>query len=158
VWESLAGELGIAGRVHFVGQQADVPAWLAALDVFVLPSDWEGMPMTVLEAMAAGRPVVATSVGGTPNVVLDGAQCPSEDNERALDGVTGLLVPPRDPATLARAIQALLGDPVRARAMGVAGHQRVEQHFSLTAVVAQTEALYDSLLQQLEARKPKTQI
>jgi glycosyltransferase involved in cell wall biosynthesis len=132
-WESLADALGVGERTHFVGYQANVPAWLAACDVFVLPSDWEGMPNAALEAMAAGRPAVATAVGGTPDVVLD--------------GVTGLLVPPRDPAALAQAIQSLLDDPVRARAMGVAGRQRVEQYFSLAAVVAQTVALYDSLLQ-----------
>jgi len=131
-WESLADALGVAGRIHFVGYQADVPAWLAACDVFVLSSEREGMPNAVLEAMAAGRPVVATAVGGTPDVVLD--------------GVTGLLVPPRDPAALARAIQSLLDDPARAREMGAAGRWRVEEHFSLEAVVARTVALYDSLL------------
>jgi len=131
-WAALAQDLGVAERIHWVGYQTDVPAWLAACDVFVQPSDWEGMPVAVLEAMAAGRPVVATAVGGTPNVVVE--------------GVTGLLVPPRDPAALARAVQTLLDNPAQARALGAAGRQRVEQHFSLAAVVAQTEALYDSLL------------
>ncbi len=133
-WESLAQALGVRQRIHFVGHQADVPAWLAACDVFVQPSDREGMPNAVLEAMAAGRPVVATAVGGTPDVVVDGE--------------TGLLAPRRDPAALAWAIQSLLDDPALAQAMGAAGRQRVEQHFSIAAVVSQTETLYEALLQE----------
>jgi len=137
-WESLANALGAGEHIRFVGEQTDVPAWLVACDVFVLSSDWEGMPNAVLEAMAAGRPVVATAVGGTPDVVLDGK--------------TGLLVPPRDPAALAQAIQSLLDDPARARIMGLAGRRRVEEHFSLAAVVSQTQALYDVLLMEHATR------
>jgi len=94
----LAEQLGLQERVHFVGHQRDVRPWLAAMDVFVLSSDWEGMPNAVLEAMACGLPVVATSVGGTPDVVVDGG--------------TGLLVPRRDPLSLAEALRALAADPV----------------------------------------------
>ena len=119
-------------RVHFVGQQGDVRPWLAALDVFVLSSDWEGMPNAVLEAMAAGLPVVATTVGGMPEVVVD--------------GVTGLLIPPRDPQALAQAINVLLVDPERRYEMGQTGRERVRQHFTVEHMVEETESLYEQLL------------
>jgi len=132
--ETLSNELGLAERVHFAGQQDDVRPWLAALDVFALTSDWEGMPNAVLEAMATGLPVVATAVGGTPEVVVDGE--------------TGLLVPPRDPNALAQAITCLLREPDLRRKMGRAGRERVERHFSIEETVRQTEALYTTLLQE----------
>ncbi len=128
----LAEQLGLEKRVHFVGQQRDVRPWLAAMDVFVLSSDWEGMPNAVLEAMACGLPVVATSVGGTPDIVVDGG--------------TGLLVPPRDPLSLAEALRALAADPDRRRGMGIAGRQRVVLCFSAERMVERTQALYGELL------------
>ena len=131
---SLAQDLNVADRATFAGRQDNVPEWLAALDIFVLTSDWEGMPNAVLEAMAAGLPVVATAVGGTPEVVVD--------------GVTGLLVPPRDPDALARAIVRLLRDPQLRQDMGRAGRERVERHFSVYKMVRATEALYDELLRE----------
>jgi glycosyltransferase involved in cell wall biosynthesis len=130
--KALAEELGLQERVHFVGPQRDVVPWLAAMDVFVLSSDWEGMPNAVLEAMACGLPVVATSVGGTPDVVVDGG--------------TGLLVPPRDSLALADALRALAADADRRRGMGIAGRQRVVLCFSAERMVARTEALYEELL------------
>lgn len=130
--EAMSEQPGLAGRVRFAGQQDDVRPWLAALDVFVLSSDWEGMSNALLEAMAIGLPVIATAVGGTPEVVMD--------------GITGLLVPPRDPAALAEAIATLLHDPDLRRKMGQAGQERVEQHFSIKETVRQTEALYEALL------------
>ena len=130
--EALSRRLGLADRVHFVGQQNNVPEWLAAMDIFVLTSDWEGMSNAILEAMAAGLPVVATAVGGTPEVVVD--------------GVTGLLVPPRDPDALAEAITRLLRDPDLRRKMGRAGRERVQQHFSVERMVQQTQSLYEQLL------------
>jgi glycosyltransferase involved in cell wall biosynthesis len=124
--------LGLDKVVTFAGMRSDVPKILKALDVFVLPSWWEGMPNAVLEAMAAGLPVVATAVGGTPEVVVD--------------GVTGLLVPPHDPDSLAQAIVRLLGDPDLRRRMGQAGQDRVGQQFSVEKMVEQTQTLYEQLV------------
>ena len=105
---------------------------MADLDVFVLPSLWEGFGLVLVEAMAAGRPVVASAVGPIPEIVVD--------------GVTGLLVPPGDPAALAEAIIRVLQDPELASAMGRAGRARVERELRVDTMVARTEALYDELL------------
>lgn len=128
----------LEGRVHLTGARSDVPDLLAASDLFVLPSLWEGMPNAVLEAMAAGLPVVATAVDGTPEIVAEGE--------------TGWLVPPADGASLREAIRQALGDPARREAMGRAGRQRVERHFSLTRYVDQFEQLYAQLLGGGDAR------
>lgn len=128
----LVEALGVAAHVHFAGSQTNVPVWLAGMDLFVLPSLWEGLSVALLEAMAASLPVVATAVGGTPEVILD--------------GVTGLLVPPRDPAALAASLLSLLRDPARAAQMGESGRQRVADHFTLDNMIQQTEALYEALL------------
>ena len=130
--ETLAEQLKLADRVWFVGHREDVRCWLAALDLFVLCSDREGMPNAVLEAMAAGLPVAATAVGGVPEVVVD--------------GVTGVLVPPGEPATLAEAVAGLLGDKELRRRMGEAGQRRIEECFSVERTVERTEALYEELL------------
>lgn len=130
--EALANDLGVAGRIHWAGHRRDVPALLPAFDLFVQPSLHEGMPNTILEAQACGLPVVATAVGGTPEVVVD--------------GVTGLLVPPHDPAALAYAITSLLRDPDLRREMGRAGRERVADHFTVERRVEQTEQLYEQLL------------
>jgi glycosyltransferase involved in cell wall biosynthesis len=94
----------------------------------VLPSQTEGISLTLLEAMARGLPIVTTAVGGNPEVV---------DAE-----VTGLLVPARDPPALADAILSMLVDPARGRKMGVAGRERVEQHFDIRKMTAAYEAMY----------------
>jgi glycosyltransferase involved in cell wall biosynthesis len=130
--EAKAMSLGLDEVVTFAGVRTDVPEILTALDVFVLASLWEGMPNAILEAMAAGLPVVATAVGGTPEVVVD--------------GVTGLLVPPRDPTALAQAITRLLDDPDLRQRMGRAGRERVLQHFSVEQMVKRTQTLYEQLL------------
>lgn len=132
--ESLADSLGLARRVHWVGHQRNASRLLSAFDLFVQPSLHEGLPNTVLEAMAAGLPVVATAVGGTPEVVVD--------------GVTGLLVPPGTPDVLARAITTLLRDADLRRTMGQASRERVVQDFSVERMVEQTERLYEQLLTQ----------
>jgi glycosyltransferase involved in cell wall biosynthesis len=101
-------------------------------EAFVCPSIYEPFGITNLEAMACGRPVVATRVGGIPEVVLDGE--------------TGLLVPPSNPGALAEAIEGLLADPERAGAMGVAGRRRVEEHFGWHSVALRTLQLYREVL------------
>jgi glycosyltransferase involved in cell wall biosynthesis len=127
-----ADRLGLDGRLRFLGPVEDPVPLLSRMDIFVLPSHMEGMSNALLEAMAAGRPVVATDVGGNAEVVRD--------------GVTGLLVPPRDAGRLAEALLALLDDPARAGAMGAAGRVRVEAHFSAGVMVRHLEDLYRKLL------------
>ncbi|MGI5125221.1 glycosyltransferase [Pseudonocardia sp. CA-107938] len=120
--EKLAAELGIAAAVVFAGSRADVPRLLGAVDVLALGSyTVECFPMAVLEAMASGVPVVATAIGGVPELVDD--------------GVTGRVVPKQDPAAMAEALLDVLRDPARAEAMGRAGRRRVETEFSLDASV-----------------------
>jgi glycosyltransferase involved in cell wall biosynthesis len=111
-----AGELGLADSVDFLGEREDVPELLQGADVFVLPTRSEGLPVSVLEAMAAGLPVVASAVGGVPELVA------SE---------TGLLVPPGDPRALAVTIGQLLEDSGLRSRLGAAGRARVEEHFDL---------------------------
>ena len=130
--ETLADDLGVADRIHWAGHRRDVPALLPAFDLYIQPSLHEGMPNTILEAMAAGLPVVATAVGGTPEVVVD--------------GVTGLLVPPRDSNALVEAMAMLLSDQNLRYRMGRAGQERVKGQFSLERMVRQTQALYERLL------------
>jgi glycosyltransferase involved in cell wall biosynthesis len=119
-------------HIHFTGQRHDVIHLLALSNLLVLPSLWEGLPNVVLEAMAAGLPVVATAVGGTPELVIDGE--------------SGLLVPPRDPAALAEAIVTLLTDPDLAQRLGENGRLRVSNQFTIQQIVQQTEGLYQRLL------------
>jgi glycosyltransferase involved in cell wall biosynthesis len=131
--EAAAGALGLGGRVAFTGFRLDVPELLAEVAVSVLPCTGnEGLSNSVLESMAAGVPVVATTVGGNPEVVED--------------GLSGLLVPPRDAGALARAIGAVLADPALAARLGQAGRERVRSHFSEAEMVRRTERLYLSLL------------
>lgn len=127
-----ARSLGLADRVRFVGGVADAARWLPALDVYVLPSHVEGMSNGLIEAMAAGRPIVATDAGG--------------NTENVVDGESGFIVPPRSPDRLADAILTLLKDPERARAMGEAARTRACQHFTAETMVARMEALYRARL------------
>ena len=108
---------GLGDRVELLGERADVPAQLAASDVFVLSSLSEGMPISVLEAMAAGLPVVASAVGGVPELVVEGE--------------TGLLVPPGDPDALGAALQRVLADGELRRSLGAAARRRAEERFDL---------------------------
>jgi glycosyltransferase involved in cell wall biosynthesis len=131
--ESLVAEAeraGVADRVSFAGFRP-AESVLGALDVFVLPSWIEGMPITVLEAMAHRKPVVATPVGGTPELVVDGE--------------TGLLVPPRDPEALAEALRSLVADPERARRLGEAGYARVAERFTVERMTTRVLEVYDEV-------------
>jgi glycosyltransferase involved in cell wall biosynthesis len=125
--ESLARELGVADRVRFLGFRSDVAEWLALGDVFVLPSNWEGLPIALLEAMAAGLPAVATRVAGSVEVIRDG---------------NGLLVPPQDPPALAAALRSLLTDRAAAARMAARGQADVRAHFGIAAVCARYVELY----------------
>lgn len=131
--QALAWARGLSRVVHFAGARRDVPELLAAADIFVLASEFEGLPLSVLEAMAAGLPVVGTDVCGTSEVIVDGE--------------TGRLVPPRNPAALSAALVEALTDRDRAAAWGEAGQQRVTHTFSVDRMVNGTAAVYDELLQ-----------
>lgn len=127
---SLADALGLTDSVRFTGHLADMPALYAALDILAAPSRWEGFGLMLVEAMAAGKPIVASRVGAIPEVCGDGP---------------ALLVPPRDPAALADALLALLRDPARAQAMGQAGVARAGE-FSWARSGAILDGVYRRLL------------
>ncbi len=131
-----AEALGIGGRIRWLGEVADVPTLLQAADLGLLCSHEEGFPNAVLEGMAAGLPMIVTDVGGCPEAVQD--------------GVTGRVVPPRDPAALGDAIAELAAAPESRAAMGAAGQNRVAAEFSMEACVAGYERLYHAVL----AEKP----
>lgn len=126
--EREAGEMGLSGRLFFAGERQDINMILPCLDVFVLASVTEGLPITLLEALAACRPVVATGVGGVPEVVSD--------------GLNGLLVGPGDIQEMASAILRLLEDPVASRNMGEKGRRRVIRDFTVYKMVSSTERVY----------------
>ena len=134
---ALAEQAGIAGRAIFAGLRTDTPDILAASNISVMPSLNEALSNVLLESMAAGTPVVATRVGGTPEAIED--------------GVNGTLVPPADPAALADAIALLLADPELAARWGQAGRERAQQRFSMERMVGATEDLYHSLLERRRA-------
>jgi len=123
------------GRTRTLGTRAreDMPAVYAEADVFCLPSWWEAMPLSVLEAMASGLPVVATAVGDVPRLVQDGS--------------TGFVVSPRHPVGLARALEVLLSQPQRARSMGAAGRARAREQFSSSVTAREISQLYLELEQ-----------
>jgi len=120
--------LQLADRVYLAGFRDEVPAWLAAIDVLVMPSRWEGLPMALLEAMALGKPVVAHAVGGVPDVVRDGQE--------------GLLVPPHHPQQMMQALARLLGDAALRAQMGANALSRVRSHYSAEALARAYEKLY----------------
>jgi glycosyltransferase involved in cell wall biosynthesis len=126
--EKLAGALGLQESVRFVGYQTNVSDWLRLADVSVLPSFYEGLPIVAIESLAAGKPVVATAVDGTPEVVLQ--------------GLTGLTVPPGDVPRLAEAITQILRSPELRRNLGSRGRQWVEEHFTQESQVRETQHLY----------------
>ena len=137
--EERAARLGLQQRVLFTGFRLDVPRLLSAVTMSVLPSLSEGLSNTILESMAAGAPVVATRVGGSA--------------EALEDGVDGLLVPPRDPAALSRAITWVLEHPEAARELGRRARARVAEEFSLQRMIRETECLYARLLERPARRR-----
>lgn len=129
--EGLAAELGLGDTLLMLGAREDVPDILQALDLAVSSSDFEGSPLSIMEYMEAGLPVVATAVGGLPQMIHD--------------GVHGVLVPRRDPGALADAIAGLLADPRRRRELGDAGRARRRAEYDLGVMVTRIEQLYEEL-------------
>lgn len=129
--KALARELGIESEVRFLGYRTDVTDLLAASDIFALPSRTEGLPISALEAMAQGLPVIATPVGGVPELVEDGR--------------TGILIPVDDPKSLSEAIERLVGESLLRSSMGDAGRRRVAGQFSFDGMLDQYDALYHEL-------------
>lgn len=131
----LARELGIAERVTFVPNLLDFTASLAAMDIYCLPSLRQGLGTIMLEAMALGKPVIATGVGGVYSIIEDGR--------------TGLVIPPSNSERLAARILELLADPARARAIGEAGRRTVQEQFGVGRMVKETAALYRRVLKEV---------
>jgi glycosyltransferase involved in cell wall biosynthesis len=139
---ALAASLGLDGRVRFVGTREDVPEFMTVADGYVMSSAWEGMPMVLLEAAAAGLPIVATGVGGNPEVVRD--------------GTTGYLVPPADDQALGAAMLRLMALPEgERRAMGARGRDEVRRHYGLARVVDRYEAVYREVLRRRGGGAPE---
>ena len=130
--ETEAQRLGVAEEMCFLGFVADTARFLAGVDLLAMPSLYEGLGVAVLEGMAAGKPVVATKVGGL--------------SESVLDGVSGFLVPPQDPAALAAAIAKLARSRALGQAMGARGRERAREYFSLQRMALQNESYYRELL------------
>ena len=125
----LIGELGVGDRVRLLGRRSDVPDFIRTLDAAVMCSTREGAPLALLEYMAGGAPIVASAVGGIPEILKD--------------GVSGLLVEPSDPPALAGALQRILDDRELARALGEAARARQRSEYDLNVVVARLEDLYE---------------
>ncbi len=130
--EQIINKLGLSDKVIFTGFCNDIKEILYSLDVFVLPSIREGQPIALLEAMATGTPIVATDIEGV--------------NETIVDGITGILVPPKNPSALAEAIVCLLKDKKKAQEMGQAGRMVVEEKFNLKDKMEQHKRLYETII------------
>jgi glycosyltransferase involved in cell wall biosynthesis len=135
-WEetkNIAQDLNVLSRVSFLGDRLDVETLLSKSQIFVLVSHYEGLPISILEAMRAGLPVIATRVNGIP--------------EQVVDGVTGLLVPHEDVNALVEAITTLIKDPDMRRRMGSEGAKKLTKEFTLEQMVAKTKLVYQSIIQ-----------
>ncbi|MBI3952199.1 MAG: glycosyltransferase [Acidobacteria bacterium] len=130
--EAQAQRLGLNNRVLFLGYRQDAPDLLACCDLFVLPSLFEGLPLSILEAMAANKPVIASAISG--------------NNEAIVHGETGLLVPPADPTALAAAIRMVLSNRELARRLAAAGRARVYKEFSAEGMVQRVTHIYEQIL------------
>jgi len=128
----LCADLKIEKNVIFAGERSDIPEILSLTDIFVLPSIREGLPLTILEAMACSKPVIATNVGGVPEVVKD--------------RVSGILVPPKDPEALHSAMNELLGNREKLMKMGYNGKRVCNESFDSKTMIGKIEDLYDSLM------------
>ncbi|MCX7824570.1 MAG: glycosyltransferase family 4 protein [Verrucomicrobiae bacterium] len=135
--ERQAAQSGLACRIKFLGQRSDVPQLLRQADVFCLPSLTEGLPLCVIEAMAARLPVVAARVGGLTELVVEGE--------------TGFLVEPKNPEALRDRLARLLADPALRERMGAAGRRRVEEQFNLPTMLRRTREIYASVFQERAA-------
>lgn len=133
--EYFVRENGLSGKVYFVGEREDIPEVLATSDVFVLSSRWEGLSRAIIEAMMVGLPVVATNVGGTAELVEN--------------GVTGFLVPAKNPQALAKALDQLLENEHMRKSMGSAGRQRALEEFSLQRMLVQTQRVYEEIVNRI---------
>jgi glycosyltransferase involved in cell wall biosynthesis len=136
--EQRAHDLGIVRHCLFLGYQEEVASWYEAFDAFVLPSANEGTPVVAIEALAAGRPVVATAVGGVPDVVRE--------------GVDGFLVEPGDLVGLAERLERLAADPELRARMGAAGRARVVPRYAVDRLIDDMDTLYRALLEERTAR------
>jgi glycosyltransferase involved in cell wall biosynthesis len=123
-----AARLGVADRVHFMGSRTDIPELLGAMDAFVLSSDWEGNPLSILEAMSAGLPVISTAVGGVPELFED--------------GVEGVMVQPGDALRFSQAIRLLCQEDETRWAMGAAASARAQTKFDVAEMVRAYEEVY----------------
>ncbi|MCC6904770.1 MAG: glycosyltransferase family 4 protein [Anaerolineae bacterium] len=132
ILRDVAEQAGVADRVVFAGTRRDIPAVMSACDAFVLPTMGEALPTVLAEAMAASRPIIASAVGGVPEMIED--------------GINGVLLPPAEPDALAEACIRLLQDPLYARRLGEAGKRVVEEKFSIQQQVAQLGELYETLI------------
>ncbi len=130
--ELLRDRLGLASWIVFVGTRRDIPQVLRSMDIFVLPSLYEGFGIAILEAMAVGKPVIATRVGGIPEFVIPGE--------------TGVLIEPGNADVLADAIESLLRDSDQARRMGAKGRVRAQEHYDIVDIVRQHEQVYEACL------------
>lgn len=139
--KQLVVSLGISNRVNFLGTRSDVQEILAGNNTFALISNYEGFPISILEAMRAGLPVIASDVGGV--------------REAVLDGVTGRLVPRGDVNALASALQELANDPAKRLQMGEAGRQRFLERFTLQSMLDKTWAVYEEVLAEASSRRAK---
>ena len=132
--ETQAKSLGVAGQIHFLGLRADIPDALGAMDVFVLSSDFEGNPLSVMEAMASGLPIVSTAAGGVPDLFENGNQ--------------GLLVSTGDCQALSKSMTFLLRNQDARYAMGLAASRRARERFDVSTMVQAYEEMYEQLLEQ----------
>ena len=130
--EAQVNELEISDLVRFIGYRSDMPAVIQALDVYILPSLWEGLPLALIEAMALGKPIICTSVGGNPEIVIDGEN--------------GLVVPPQNPVALSEAILKLSCSTTVRNKISVNNRSRFEEYFSESAMINGHETLYEQLL------------
>jgi len=140
--ESQAEDLGVSRQVHFLGLRTDIPDVLGATDVFVLSSAWEGNPLSMMEAMAAGLPIVSTAVGGVPDLIANGRE--------------GFLVPPGDVKGFSGAMTFLLRDRETRRSMGTAAARRAKENFDVSKMVRAYEQLYENLIDHMHRSRTET--